>query len=122
MRDQSEELLPFFVHIDDRSVLPLQTLSSGPPAHLVPADLTPAMDFQPELHCHIGSPESSPVRSHDRQATYAPAARLRDPDVGVGLTALTLTVDYPDLVHQPSPTSSSISSPLVPRKCRGERS
>ena len=123
MRDQSGGVLPFFVHIDDMSVLPVQTLSLGPPAHLVPADLTPAIEFEPELHCCIVNVGLSAVQSHDRQAMYTSAPSLPDPGVGLGLTATLSKSDdnYLELVHQLSPISPIISSPLVPRKFRWER-
>jgi len=126
MRNETGELLPFFVQIDDMSVLPLHTLSSAPPAHCVPANLTMAMEFQPELHCRIAELRLPPATPHGGLATSELMSTMSfaDSDVGWGLTARTRnksTLDPPVLVHQRSPTTPVRTSPLVPRRAAGYR-
>jgi len=113
---ESWALVPFFVLVDDLSVLPLCTLSLAPPAHCVPANLTMAMEFQPELHCRIAELPREPATSHDEPAASDP---IPDSDlkVGLGLTVRTpgdlLDLTPAVLVYQWSPTTPLSSSPLA---------
>jgi len=122
--NETGELLPLFMPVEDMSVLPLCTISAAPPAHCVPANLTMAMEFQPELHCRIADAlRLLPATSHG-----GPAAEMfalddhadLDLKVGSGLTVQTpgdLTfLSHPKLVHKRSPTTPVSSSPLAPRR------
>jgi len=119
--NETKELLPLFMKVDDMSVLPLCTMSSAPPAHCVPANLTMAMEFQPELHCRIAELRQSPAESHAGPAVsdLMTAMDVTDSDlkVGLGLTVQTPSdlVTQSVLVYQRSSSTPLSSSPLAPR-------
>jgi len=117
--NETGELLPLFVKVDDLSVLPLCTMSKTPPAHCVPANLTMANEFQPELHCRIAELGRSPATSLGGPAASDLRIDVTDADlkVGLGLTVKTLgDSTVPVLVHQRSPSTPLNSSPLAPRR------
>ena len=117
--NETGELLPLFVKVDDLSVLPLCTMSMAPPAHCVPANLSMATEFQPELHCRIAELRRSPATSYGGPAVSdlitAMDVAESDLKIGLGLTVQTPGDKTLRLVSQRSPNSPISSSPLAPR-------
>lgn len=120
------ELQPLLMQIEDRSVLPLGTLSVTPPPHCVPAQFELAREFEPELHCRIAELQRQTPTPPGRHVSFriaelqrqtptppgrqvsavivgrpvspaiVPAKTVVDPDLNIGL-GLGLTATTPGL-------------------------